>query len=206
VSTHGEPASSAARYPGLLEKLMTAVRAEFRADVLVFDPAGPVFGGTVCRIGECGRVRLAGELCAVHYRQWLKDGKPAPGEFAGSRRGTRPLSTCRVPGCGYGIDRRGLCPQHIRAWRQAGMPGIRAWTAAAEPDAGSADASSCQVSFCGLRAHPGPGLCYPHHRAWKKQGCPDLAGWLAGIEHMPAWASGRTRQHWDASCAWRWHT
>ena len=191
MSMQGEPASSAARYPGLLEKLMTAVRPEFRADVLVFDPADPVFGGTVCRIGECGRVRLAGELCAVHYRQWLRDGKPAPGEFAGSRRGTRPLSTCRVPGCGYGIDRRGLCPRHIRAWRRAGMPGIRAWTAAAEPDAGSADAASCQVSFCGLLAHSGLGLCYRHNRAWKKQGCPDLAGWLAGIEHVPAWEGER---------------
>ena len=40
VSAPGGPA-------GLLEKLLAAVRPEFRADVLVFDPADPVFGGVL---------------------------------------------------------------------------------------------------------------------------------------------------------------
>ena len=36
---------------GLLEKLMAAVRPEFRADDLVFDPRDPVFGGPACVVG-----------------------------------------------------------------------------------------------------------------------------------------------------------
>ena len=41
---------------GLLEKLMAAVRPEFRADDLVFDPRDPVFGGAACVVGGCSRV------------------------------------------------------------------------------------------------------------------------------------------------------
>jgi hypothetical protein len=40
--------------PGLLSKLMAAVRPEFRADELVFDPVNPVFGGVLCRVSGCG--------------------------------------------------------------------------------------------------------------------------------------------------------
>ena len=35
---------------GLLEKLVAAVRPEFRAGELAFDPADPVFGGAICRV------------------------------------------------------------------------------------------------------------------------------------------------------------
>jgi hypothetical protein len=44
------PADPAVPAHGLLEKLMAAVRPEFRADVLVFDPADPVFGRGVCLV------------------------------------------------------------------------------------------------------------------------------------------------------------
>jgi hypothetical protein len=40
--------------PGLLRKLAAAVRPEFRAGVLVFDPADPVFGRGVCLVDGCG--------------------------------------------------------------------------------------------------------------------------------------------------------
>ena len=48
------PAGPAVPADGLLEKLMAAVRPEFRADVLVFDPADPVFGRGVCLVDGCG--------------------------------------------------------------------------------------------------------------------------------------------------------
>jgi hypothetical protein len=47
---------------GLLGKLMAEVRSEFRGDVLEFGAAGPVFGGTDCRVAGCGEPH-ADEAC-----------------------------------------------------------------------------------------------------------------------------------------------
>ena len=49
--------------PGLPEKLVAAVRQEFRADELAFDPRDPVFGGTPCLVPECGRTSAGHGLC-----------------------------------------------------------------------------------------------------------------------------------------------
>ena len=38
------------RRPALLEQLLGAVRPEFRAEVLMFAAADPVFGGGACRV------------------------------------------------------------------------------------------------------------------------------------------------------------
>ena len=56
---------------GLLEKLMAAVRPEFRADVLAFDPADPVFGGPRLPGGRlrAARARSRG-LCSGHHERW----------------------------------------------------------------------------------------------------------------------------------------
>ena len=61
---------------GLLEKLLAAVRPEFRADELVFDPGDPVFGGQRCRIAGCGRAMQARGLCHAHYARWHDNGQP----------------------------------------------------------------------------------------------------------------------------------
>ncbi|MDX6296139.1 MAG: hypothetical protein QOH50_5538 [Kribbellaceae bacterium] len=70
VSTHqprvdrlGEHA--AARPAGVLEKLVATVRPEFRADVLVFDPRDPVFGGACCVVSGCARTARAHGLCSA---------------------------------------------------------------------------------------------------------------------------------------------
>jgi integrase len=77
----GMPESS--RYLGLLEKLMAAVRPEFRRDVVVFAPDDPVFGGAVCRVGECGRVSHSSTgLCRGHYQRWMRQGRPEPNDFS----------------------------------------------------------------------------------------------------------------------------
>ena len=47
--TAGHPARGQGGYPGLRARLIAAVRLEFRADVLVFDPRDPVFGGPPCQ-------------------------------------------------------------------------------------------------------------------------------------------------------------
>ena len=61
---------------GLLEKLLAAVRPEFRTDELVFEPADPVFGGQRCRITGCGSVMQARGLCHAHYARWHDNGQP----------------------------------------------------------------------------------------------------------------------------------
>ena len=78
MSRTAEPAGQP-RYPaaGLLEKLMAAVRPEFRADELVFDPADPVFGGSVCRVAACPRTARGGQgLCSAHHDRWVAEGGP----------------------------------------------------------------------------------------------------------------------------------
>jgi hypothetical protein len=61
------PACGAAEWrgapAGLREKLMAAVRPEFRADDLVFDPRDPVFGGPACAVAGCDRPGRKRDLC-----------------------------------------------------------------------------------------------------------------------------------------------
>ena len=67
--------------PGLLEKLMGAVRPEFRSDVLVFDPRDPVFGGPPCLVDGCGRTGRVYGLCSSHAQRWRRHGQPDLEEF-----------------------------------------------------------------------------------------------------------------------------
>ena len=130
---------------GLLEKLMAAVRPEFRAGVVVFDPADPVFGGDACRVPQCGRTARTVGMCYGHHQRWVHAGRPGPGAFAVSEDaavpwfGHAPLAGCKVPGCGFGSDRQRLCSRHLRAWQRSGEPDGDGWIAglpAAVPDAG----------------------------------------------------------------------
>ena len=66
---------------GLLEKLMAAVRPEFRADDLVFDPRDPVFGGAACVVGGCSRPHRKRGLCVSHWQRWRASGTPDLAEF-----------------------------------------------------------------------------------------------------------------------------
>jgi hypothetical protein len=59
------PAGLPACMPGLLEKLLAAVRPEFRADEPVFDARHPVLGGKPCLVPECDRrAQARGEVAA----------------------------------------------------------------------------------------------------------------------------------------------
>jgi hypothetical protein len=84
VTDPPSPPSSALapKHPGLLEKLMAAVRPEFRGEVLVFDPRDPVFGGPACRVSGCIRTGRSRGLCSAHYLRWRKQGQPELDRFA----------------------------------------------------------------------------------------------------------------------------
>ena len=118
----GPDAAGAGQYrapAGLLEKLMAAVRPEFRAGELVFDPADPVFGGAICRVAGCSRTARGGRgPCSAHHDRWtgridepplaeagapgllpgtrLQARRPPPAAVHASQRG---LGTCRTSGC-----------------------------------------------------------------------------------------------------------
>jgi hypothetical protein len=63
---------------GLLEKLVAAVRPEFRADDLVFDPRDPVFGGPPCAVNGCDRPHRVQCLCTAHWQRWRDSGRLLP--------------------------------------------------------------------------------------------------------------------------------
>ncbi len=71
--TEGQPAG---RPAGLLEKLLAAVRSEFRSDELLFRPDDPVFGAQPCGVAGCGRAAQARGLCHAHYARWRDSGRP----------------------------------------------------------------------------------------------------------------------------------
>jgi hypothetical protein len=176
--------------PGLLASLMAAVRPEFRASVLVFDPGDPVFGGPACRIRRCGRTARTAGMCNAHHQRWLKEGRPDPGAFAASTgpwHGHAPPAGCRAAGCGFGALRRRLCQRHLGAWVRAGEPeDIDGWLASVPPAALQPGQATCQVGFCPLWSHPRAVLCYYHHGRWKDSAAPAWPG------SSPATSSPRT--------------
>jgi len=91
----GVPAS------GLLAKLVAAVRPEFRADVLVFDPADPVFGRRgVCLVEGCGWRAHGSGMCQGHLLRWKAAGRPdlAAGGHDRAVERSRPAALWPVPG------------------------------------------------------------------------------------------------------------
>ena len=55
---------------GLLEKLVAAVRAEFRADIYFPDPDDPVLGCGMCPVPGCDRPVAENGLCSGHGPRW----------------------------------------------------------------------------------------------------------------------------------------
>jgi integrase len=192
VSRHGDqvagPAQADAGRLGLLERLMAAVRPEFRGEELVFDPAGPVFGGRLCRVPGCGRTGRARSLCWGHNGRWARAGKPDLEQFVATTdprwRRQAPLMPCAAPGCGYGRRcRGGLCVRCHDAWMRAGRPELEPWLAALPGPADSPPA--CRVAACQLWEHAGTGLCWRHARHWRKLGRPDIEEFARGFDEDP---------------------
>jgi integrase len=179
---------------GLLEKLIASVRPEFRADVLAFDPADPVFGGPPCMVDGCRRPVRSHGLCLGHETRWRSGGRPGLAEYAAA---TPPgfaqsvLLRCRIPGCGYGVAAMGLCHRHARQWIRAGRPGLDCWAAAVPHARPAVPPRECEVSGCLVWAQPEGTLCRVHQRQWIRHGRPDRASWLDRFSHyqpgMPAY-------------------
>ncbi len=182
-SPDGQEASAGAGEvvsPGLLARLMAAVRPEFRRDVLRFDAADPVFGGSACGVPGCARLARGRGLCLGHHSRWRQHGSPDLERFtatASPRFAREVLACCQAPGCRYGVVGHGLCGRHLSGWRRAGRPELAGWLAVVPPVPGPKPA--CPVPGCGLWAQPAWPFCRSHGRAWIYHGRPDTAGFLA---------------------------
>ena len=184
MSVPAGPDAGEYRVPGgLLEKLMAVVRPEFRADVLAFDAADPVFGSPACMVGGCGRPSSSRGLCVGHEGRWRSCGRPPLEEFAATTAAEFAQSAllhCRVPGCGYGVAAMNLCNRHARHWIKAGRPGIDGWLGALPPGLAAAGRGrECAVPRCPVWAQPEGTLCRVHQRAWIRHGRPGMDQWLA---------------------------
>ncbi len=183
------PSVPAGRTTGLLEKLVAAVRPEFRAGTLVIDPDDTVFGGPPCRVGACERAARLHGLCDGHYQRWERHGRPDIAGFAESTsaamRTRAPLQPCLAPGCGHGRNSNGLCVGHMRAWQRSGHAEIEAWLQALPPAVTAAPHGLCRVTSCSLWATAKTPLCTSHAAQWRKRGRPDVGEFTADYAGKP---------------------
>jgi integrase len=169
-------------WPGLLEKLIGEVRAEFRVEVYVPDPDHPVLGRGPCSVAGCDRSPSGNRLCATHQRRWADRGRPDMAAFLADPgpvlNGRRDLTGCTVLGCRYGSSGLGLCMRHRHAFTASGHPDPTVWAEAA-PATDPAGQLSCTLPFCSLWIeHERNPFCKAHQTRWRMQGCPDVEAFI----------------------------
>jgi site-specific recombinase XerD len=160
---------------GLLQKLVAAVRPEFRSDVLTFDPADPVFGAPRCRIAGCPRPTRCKKLCTGHYNRWRFLGKLDMEEYVAMTRADFArvrLTACEVAGCRQGVKGLGLCDEHHKAWVWAGRPQRETWLAERHPV--KRWKPDCSVIGCTLWVAFSWPFCRSHGRSWVAHGRPEV--------------------------------
>lgn len=164
---------------------MAVIRSEFRAEVLVFDPEDPVFGGGACRVSRCRRHARGRGLCQGHLLRWQKQGRPDVEQFALTTdprwAKQRPNQSCKVPGCGYGSARGGMCQLHAQRWERGGRPDLNRWLADPPEVKQPQPGAICLIGHCELWPHAGGALCHSHARTWKVNGRPNLEGFAASF-------------------------
>jgi integrase len=165
IATPAEPGPAPG---GLLEKLLSAVRPEFRTDVLIPDTADPILGNRACVVPGCGRVTRYLGMCTGHVQRWNQQGRPELAEFIAATDphmlGRAHLVACAVTNCRYGRYSRGLCNNHDYAWKHAGRPDREAWISTQVVQ--DLDKPECAVPDCGLWAGRRSGFCSSHHSRW----------------------------------------
>jgi integrase len=174
---------------------MAAVRAEFRADVLVADTTNPMFGPGPCAVAECGRAIAGHGMCSGHRQRWVTAGRPDLAVFIAETdprwRRHQPNACCRVEGCGYGSARHVLCQLHAQRWERSDRPDLSAWLACPplvkQPPAGSI----CRISHCQLWPQAASPFCHSHHNTWRVNGRPDIEEFVANFASVPALAAQR---------------
>jgi len=175
--------SATTPWPGLLEKLMGVVRAEFRVDLYVPAPDHPVLGRGTCPVSGCDRSPTGNGLCSTHQKRWLERGRPELAAFltdpGAPVNGRRDLTGCTVPGCRYGSSGLGLCMRHRSSWTISGHPDPITWAATA-PAADPAGRTICGLPFCSLWIESERNLfCKAHETRWRMQGRPEVEEFIA---------------------------
>lgn len=170
-------------WPGLLEKLMAAVRPEFRVDLYVPDPDHPVLGRGVCPVNGCDRSPTGNGLCSTHQKRWIDRGRPELAVFLTDPgpplNGRRSLTGCTVAGCRYGRSGHGLCTRHRSAWTTSGHSDPITWAATAHA-ADPAGQRICGLPFCSLWVDSKQNLfCKAHETRWRMQGRPDVEAFIS---------------------------
>ena len=172
----------------LLEKLVSAVRPEFRVEVLVPDPGDPVLGYKLCQVGGCGRPVHERVLCTAHGGRWRRRGQPAIAEFLADPgpplRGRAEPTGCTVLGCHYGVSGKGLCARHRDKWERTGRLDPVAW-AATIPQVDAGARKECLLPFCTLwTENDGHVFCKSHTTRWRNAGSPDTDQFVADcVQH-----------------------
>ena len=170
-------------WPGLLEKLMAVVRAEFRVDLYVPDPEDPVLGRRTCPVADCDRSCAENGLCSSHGQRWRARGRPELSAFCADPgpmlNGRRELTSCTVNGCRFGSSGHGLCMRHRSAWTASGHAAPANWASTAlamDPS----DRTECGLPFCSLWIESNRNtFCKAHETRWHMQGCPDVDEFIA---------------------------
>jgi len=162
---------------GLLEKLLGAVRPQFRVDVYVPAPGDPVLGRPLCSAPDCDRSGWENGLCGGHSARWRSQGRRDLAGFLAdpgpALKGRAGLSHCTVGGCRFGTSGFGLCMRHRSNWAHSGEPDPPLWAAAA-PAMRADDHGECALPFCTLWVENDQHLfCKSHHTRWHQLGRPD---------------------------------
>lgn len=179
---NARPDRKATPWPGLLEKLVSEVRAEFRVQVYVPAPDHPVLGRGACSVPGCDRSPSGNRLCSTHQRRWLDRGRPVMATFLADPgpplNGRRDLTGCTVRGCRYGSSGLGLCMRHRSAFASSGHPDPAVWAARTSP-AEPTGRASCGLPFCSLWIENEHNrFCKAHQTRWRMQGCPEVEAFI----------------------------
>jgi integrase len=163
---------------GLLERLIGAVRPEFRADTLIFAATDPVFGGGACGVAGCFRSARGKGLCAGHHQRWRKEGCTDLDLFACTTdpqwQRQRPNASCRITPCGYGMSRHGLCLLHFQRWARSGRPDLENWLSDPPLVKQPTPGARCAIAHCELWPQAQTPFCHSHVATWRANGRPDV--------------------------------
>jgi integrase len=163
--------------PGLLGRLMAAVRPEFRVEVFIPAPGELIFGLGACRVPGCPRQPRTRGLCRGHYYRWQRRGSPDLEAFIADPGpgpvGRAELTACAAAGCRYGAARQGLCVSHQGFWERAGKPDKTLWLASL-PVVPDGDGLVCRLAFCTLWAQGNSPFCHNHKSRWYAVGRPQV--------------------------------
>lgn len=166
-----------------MERLLAAVRVEFRAEVLVFAATDPVFGGGACRVPACRRAARSHGMCQGHHLRWVTAGRPDLDVFAATTdprwARQRPNTACRVTGCNYGVARRGLCQLHAAQWTRSARTDLQAWLADPPPLKAPTPGATCRIDCCSLWPQAQSLFCHAHAATWRANGRPEVEVFLA---------------------------